>query len=280
MRTHPAGLLSFSHADLESVWADLTGSGLSDRSTCCAARRTPSSPTAPCYCSLWQRTTRVGGSAPPPTAWPQWGPGCSCSSWVGERCEPPLRVLATLKCPFAPCLEFLYLCCRSNACASDPPPTDKCGTSRDGLQTFHSGSLVEVLADVHQLLSCCLHYRNQSPRGHLHVHLSRGEAGKHILAGGLWWRISADIFSLVGVRKKTPTFSLGCNHGSHWQCWYCSIDVGEEEFIYLLSLLGSYNLKRKMIFFLKNGATCHTFCNTKGMLAASVKLPVFILAEK
>lgn len=81
---------------------DLTGSGLSDRSTCCAARRTPSSPTAPCYCSLWQRTTRVGGSAPPPTAWPQWGPGCSCSSWVRERREPPLRVLATLKCTFAP----------------------------------------------------------------------------------------------------------------------------------------------------------------------------------
>lgn len=157
-----------------------------------------------------------------------------------------------LNAPLPPCLEFLYLCCWSNACASDPPPTDKCGTSRDGLQTFHSRSWVEVLADVHQLLSCCLHSRNQSPRGHLPVHLSRGEADKHILAGGLWWRISADIFSLVGVRKKPPTFSLGCNHGSHWQCWYCSIDVGKEEFIYLLSPLGSYNFKKKTdCFFFK-----------------------------
>lgn len=128
-----------------------------------------------------------------------------CVNAVNRR----YALLATLKCAFAPCLESLYLCCRSNACASDPPPTDKCGTSRDGLQTFHSGSLVEVLADVHQLLSCCLHYRNQSPRGHLPVHLSRGEAGKHILAGGLWWRISADIFSLVGVQKKNSHFFLG-----------------------------------------------------------------------
>lgn len=62
-----------------------------------------------------------------------------------------------------------------------------------------------VFANVQQLLSCWLHYRNQSPRGQLSVHLCGGEAGKHILGGRLWWRISTDVFSLVGVQKKNKT---------------------------------------------------------------------------
>lgn len=69
---------------------------------------------------------------------------------------------------------------------------------------------------------CC---RNQSPRRHLSVRLSGGKAGQHILGGRLWWRISANIFSLVGV--KPPTFSFGCNHGSHWQSLYYCIDLEE-----------------------------------------------------
>lgn len=100
--------------------------------------------------------------------------------------------------------------------------------------------VVEVLADFHQLLSSPS-IRNKSPCSYLSVGLSRGEAGQHILGGRLWWRISTDIFSLVGV--KPPTFFLGCNHGSHRQHWYYSIDLEDEEFIYVLSLLGSYNKK-------------------------------------
>lgn len=70
-------------------------------------------------------------------------------------------------------------------------------------------ALVEVLDDFHRHPLCS---RNQSPRRHLSVRLSRGKTGQHILGGRLWWRISASIFSLVGV--KPPTFSFGCNHGS------------------------------------------------------------------
>lgn len=71
---------------------------------------------------------------------------------------------------------------------------------------------------------CC---RNQSPRRHLSVRLSGGKAGQHILGGRLWWRISSNIFSLVGV--KPPTFSFGCNHGSHWQSLYYCIDLEEKD---------------------------------------------------
>lgn len=95
------------------------------------------------------------------------------------------------------------------ASASDPPPTVKCSTSRDGLYTL--GSPRTLKCWMISMDSFCV-YRNQSPRRHLSVRLSRGKTGQRILGGRLWWRISANIFSLVGV--KPPTFSFGCNHGS------------------------------------------------------------------
>lgn len=70
-------------------------------------------------------------------------------------------------------------------------------------------AVVDVLDDFHQNALC---YRNQSPCRHLSVRLSRGKTSQRILGGRLWWRLSANIFGLVGV--KPPTFSFGCNHGS------------------------------------------------------------------
>lgn len=94
------------------------------------------------------------------------------------------------------------------ASASDPPPTVKCSTWRDGLHTLEA--CARWSAGWFPSTPLCS--RNQSPRRHLSVRLSRGKTGQHILGGRLWWRISANIFSLVGV--KPPTFSFGCNHGS------------------------------------------------------------------
>lgn len=104
----------------------------------------------------------------------------------------------------------ILLCARRafEASASDPPPTVKCSTSRDGLYTLE----VCGCRSAGWFPSTPLCYRNQSPRRHLSVRLSRGKTGQYILGGRLWWRISSNIFSLVGV--KPPTFSFGCNHGS------------------------------------------------------------------
>ncbi|PWA26653.1 hypothetical protein CCH79_00000690 [Gambusia affinis] len=95
-----------------------------------------------------------------------------------------------------------------------------------------------ALASFHQLLSSPLRSRcrNQSPRRRRAVRLSWAEPGQPILGGRLRRRSSADVFSLVGV--KPPAFLWGRNHGSHRQPWYCSIDLRDEEFIYLPSPLG------------------------------------------
>lgn len=133
-----------------------------------------------------------------------------CSS----KCLPNLTVISKRKLSFS--FPVKLFCCRYSplhagrtfeASASEPPPTVKCSTSRDGLYTLECGCW-----SAGWFPSTPLCYRNQSPRRHLSVRLSRGKTGQHILGGRLWWRISANIFSLVGV--KPPTFSFGCNHGS------------------------------------------------------------------
>lgn len=51
---------------------------------------------------------------------------------------------------------------------------------------------------------CSSHRRDQPPCSDIPVRLSGDDAGQGILGGGLWWRFSADIFCLVGV--KPPFF--------------------------------------------------------------------------
>lgn len=71
-------------------------------------------------------------------------------------------------------------------------------------------AVAEVLGSFPSTPPLC--FRNQSPRRHLSVRLPRAKTGQRVLGGRLWWRSSANIFSLVGVMP--PTFSFGCNHGS------------------------------------------------------------------